>query len=184
MKCYCRESLDTNEIRHPECEQWAAGVSRESITVESAEAEERLDYLFGASLIVGYKGEPPVRKLMGAGWDLTSASDEIIPVGKVAVIKTGLWIELPRGWEAQVRARSSVASKGVLIANSPGTVDWNYRDEVGVILLNVSGAPYSVERSNRIAQLVFKRVFDDVRFEERTTLKREERDGGFGSTGR
>jgi dUTP pyrophosphatase len=99
-------------------------------------------------------------------------------------IPTGIAIALPDGYEAQVRPRSGLALEaGITLANAPGTVDADYRGEVSVILVNLGEAPATVERGDRIAQLVVQRL-PHVRFEEVDSLPATERGaGGFGHTG-
>ncbi len=123
-----------------------------------------------------------------AGMDLVAAlapdRDVVLSPGDRALIPTGLGIELPRGFEAQIRPRSGLALKdGITVLNSPGTIDADYRGEIGVILVNFGQKPFSVKRGARIAQLVVSRV-------ERVVLQESERltvsvrgAKGFGSTG-
>jgi dUTP pyrophosphatase len=101
-----------------------------------------------------------------------------------AIIPTGLYLEIPEGYEAQVRPRSGLAAKkGVTVLNAPGTIDADYRGEVGVILVNLSKDPYVVEPGERIAQMVFAR-HEQVEWVEAEELAESERgEGGFGSTG-
>ncbi len=121
-----------------------------------------------------------------AGLDLHAAVTEptVIEPGGFLVIPTGLALALPMGYEAQVRSRSGLAARnGVFVLNSPGTIDADYRGEVGVILANLGGAPFGVERGDRIAQLVISRV-ERVNWVEREKLADTARsDGGFGHTG-
>ena len=121
-----------------------------------------------------------------AGLDLLAAVTEplIIGPGARALVPTGIVIQLPAGFEAQVRPRSGLALKhGVTVLNAPGTVDSDYRGEVGVILVNLGEAPFAVERGMRIAQLVVQPV-SRVQWDERDTLETSARgEGGFGSTG-
>ena len=124
-----------------------------------------------------------------AGMDLVAAlaPDDVVVLapGARALIPTGLAIELPKGFEAQIRPRSGLALRdGVTVLNSPGTVDADYRGEIGVILVNFGNKPFEVRRGARIAQLVVNAV-------ERVALIAGERltasargSGGFGSTGR
>ena len=103
-----------------------------------------------------------------AGVDLRAAvADEVVlPPGGRALIPTGLVLEIPAGWEGQVRPRSGLALRhGIAVLNSPGTIDSDYRGEVGVILANLGEAPFPVRRGDRIAQLVFGRV-EAVEWEE------------------
>ena len=101
-----------------------------------------------------------------------------------ALVKTGLFIEIPVGFECQVRPRSGLAlKKGITVLNSPGTIDADYRGEVGVILINLSAEEFIVEDGERIAQLVFATV-EQAKWEQTALLTETERGvGGFGSTG-
>lgn len=121
-----------------------------------------------------------------AGVDLRANTDEEIilpPLGR-AIIPTGLYLEIPAGYEAQVRPRSGLAAKkGVTVLNAPGTIDADYRGEVGVILVNLSQEPFTVVPGERVAQMVFARC-EQVEWTEVETLEESERGaGGFGSTG-
>ena len=121
-----------------------------------------------------------------AGLDVRAANDE--PVGLAplarAIVPTGLYLEIPRGYEVQVRPRSGLAAKkGVTVLNSPGTIDSDYRGEVCVILVNLSSEPFTVERGERIAQLILAR-YEQIQWEEVGELSSSDRgEGGFGSTG-
>ncbi len=131
---------------------------------------------------------PTYETALAAGMDLRAAvpADEplVIAPGGRALVPTGLAIALPAGYEAQVRPRSGLALKhGVTCLNSPGTIDADYRGEIGVILVNLGEAPFTVERGMRIAQLVVAPV-TRVRWREAQTLDDTGRGtGGFGSTG-
>ena len=109
----------------------------------------------------------------------------MIPPGSRALVPTGLRIALPEGYEAQVRPRSGLALKhGVTLPNSPGTIDADYRGEIGVILMNLGQEPFVVEPGDRIAQMVVAPVVR-VAWSEAEALDATERgEGGFGSTGR
>ncbi len=102
-----------------------------------------------------------------------------------ASVPTGLVLAIPDGYEAQVRPRSGLAARhGLTVLNAPGTIDSDYRGEVKVLLVNLSDAPVTIARGERIAQLVFAPV-TRVRLDERDSLDATERgEGGFGSTGR
>lgn len=121
-----------------------------------------------------------------AGMDLRaniSTSITLQPLER-SIIKTGLFIELPVGFEAQVRPRSGLAAKkGITVLNAPGTVDADYRGEIGVILVNLSNQPFTIENGERIAQLVIAKHerAEWVEVEELSETTRG--DGGFGSTG-
>ncbi len=124
---------------------------------------------------------------LSAGVDLRANIDESICLKPLqrALIKTGLFIALPAGYEAQVRPRSGLAYKnGITVLNSPGTIDADYRGEIGVILVNLSAEGFIVNDGERIAQLVFAR-HDQANFVEVVELSETARGtGGFGSTGK
>lgn len=121
-----------------------------------------------------------------AGMDLTAALEEAIEIGpgERMLIPTGLALALPDGYEAQIRPRSGLALKhGVTVLNSPGTIDADYRGEIGVILANMGEAPFTVERGMRIAQMVIAQ-YAKIEWEMAEELDNTERGaGGFGSTG-
>ncbi|WP_442264864.1 dUTP diphosphatase [Tenacibaculum sp. ZS6-P6] len=121
-----------------------------------------------------------------AGMDLRANLNEPVVLKPLerAIIKTGLFIALPQGFEAQVRPRSGLAAKkGITVLNSPGTVDADYRGEIGVILVNLSNDEFTVNDGERIAQLVIAK-HERVNWQEVSVLDETERgDGGFGSTG-
>ncbi len=129
---------------------------------------------------------PHYQTIHAAGMDLLAAvdADVVLQPGGRAVVPTGLAIALPVDWEAQVRPRSGLAAKhGVTVLNSPGTVDADYRGEVGVILINLGPAPFTVSRGMRIAQMVVSPVAR-VHWREVHQLPETGRGaGGFGSTG-
>ena len=130
----------------------------------------------------------PVRATEEAsGFDLRACIDENVELapGQRRLIPSGIAIALPPGFEAQIRPRSGLALKqGLTLLNSPGTVDSDYRGEVGVILVNLGAEPVCIERGDRIAQLVVQRV-PRVRFSEVQALPETQRGaGGFGHTGR
>jgi dUTP pyrophosphatase len=121
-----------------------------------------------------------------AGMDLRAAVDETVTLQPMQrqVIPTGLAIGLPPGFEAQVRPRSGLALKhGITILNAPGTVDSDYRGEVGVLLINLSDTPFTINRGDRIAQMILAPVAQ-ARWIETKTLDATTRGlDGFGSTG-
>ena len=121
-----------------------------------------------------------------AGMDLRAAvnADMVLQPGERAAVPTGLIMEIPQGFEGQVRPRSGLALKsGITCLNSPGTIDWDYRGEVKVILANLGAEPFTVTRAMRIAQLVIAPV-TRVNVKEIADLSATERGvGGFGSTG-
>ncbi|HZI89270.1 MAG TPA: dUTP diphosphatase [Candidatus Polarisedimenticolia bacterium] len=122
-----------------------------------------------------------------AGMDVYAAVQEplTIPPGRIAAVPTGVRLEIPVGYEAQVRPRSGLALRnGIGIPNGPGTIDADYRGEVQVLLINHGPEPFVVRRGDRVAQLVFARV-SRVTFEVAATLQSTARgDGGFGHSGR
>lgn len=123
---------------------------------------------------------------LSAGVDLRASIEKPVCVGAFddRLIPTGLYIELPEGYEAQIRPRSGLAIKHqITVLNSPGTIDADYRGEIGVILINHSDTPFIVEPGDRIAQLVFNKV-EQAEFVEVEELSETERGkGGFGHTG-
>ena len=122
-----------------------------------------------------------------AGMDLRANISEAVilkPLAR-AIIKTGLFIELPVGFEAQVRPRSGLAAKhGLTVLNSPGTVDADYRGEIGVILVNLSNTDFKIENGERIAQLVIAKHERAVWLEVEQLNETSRGEGGFGSTGK
>jgi dUTP pyrophosphatase len=132
-------------------------------------------------------GLPAYATAGAAGMDLLAAVDAPVTLapGARALIPTGLAVALPAGYELQIRPRSGLALRhGIVLPNSPGTIDEDYRGELQIILLNAGDAPFTVERGARIAQAVLAPV-TRVRWHEVTALDATTRDaGGFGSTGR
>ncbi len=129
---------------------------------------------------------PHYETIASAGMDLRAFIQEPVTLRPLerAIIKTGLFIELPVGTEAQVRPRSGLsAKKGVTVLNAPGTIDADYRGEIGVILVNLSNEVFTVENGERIAQLVIAK-HERAQWMEVETLSETSRgEGGFGSTG-
>lgn len=119
-----------------------------------------------------------------SGMDLYSVEDVELAPGETKLVKTGLQVSMPKGFEAQVRPKSGLAAKfGVTVLNTPGTVDSGYRGEVMVILANLGREKYKVEKGKKIAQMVITRV-EEAEVEEAEELDSTTRkDGGFGSTG-
>ena len=120
-----------------------------------------------------------------AAFDLRSRSDMVVPVNKSTLIPTGVFIELPVNYEAQVRPRSGLALKhNITLTNSPGTIDAGYRGEVGVIMFNHGPEEFVVKRGDRIAQMVIAEL-PEVELAVCSELSASDRgEGGFGSTGR
>ncbi|MBV8201128.1 MAG: dUTP diphosphatase [Acidobacteria bacterium] len=121
-----------------------------------------------------------------SGCDLRAAIDgeRVLRPGERLLVPTGLALEIPSGWEGQVRPRSGLALRhGIGMVNAPGTIDSDYRGEVGVLLINLGSEPFTLRRGDRIAQLVVARV-ESVEWEEVQALAGSDRgEGGFGSTG-
>ena len=139
-------------------------------------------------LTVKYVGEtqPRYASAGAAGCDVTASEDVCIPKGSWAIVPTGLSMEIPKGYECQVRSRSGLAAKeGVFVLNGVGTLDSDYRGEVKVILANMGKSDFLVNKGDRIAQLVFAPVipvvFSNVRSTDLEPTRRSS--GGFGSTG-
>jgi dUTP pyrophosphatase len=122
-----------------------------------------------------------------AAVDLCANIDEPITLGSLerSIVPTGLFIALPPGYEAQIRPRSGLAAKhGISLVNAPGTIDADYRGELGVIVVNLSNEPYTINDGERIAQMVVAR-HETIAWEEVTELEETERGaGGFGHTGK
>ncbi len=139
----------------------------------------RLEHAVGLPL-------PVVATVGSAGSDLRAAVADPMTLapGDRALVPTGLQLEIPEGWEGQVRPRSGLALRhGVTVLNSPGTIDSDYRGEVGVILVNHGRDSFTVNRGERVAQLVLARV-ECVEWQETVDLTRSDRgEGGFGSSG-
>lgn len=122
-----------------------------------------------------------------AGMDLYAdlAADAVLHPGERLLVPTGIAIALPEGFEAQIRPRSGLALKhGISLVNAPGTIDADYRGEIGVILINHGAEPFTLRRGERIAQMVVA-PFSRVVWDERSDLEETRRGtGGFGHTGR
>ncbi len=129
---------------------------------------------------------PAYQTIASAGIDLRAALDAplMLEAGGRSLIPTGLRLEIPPGYEGQVRPRSGLALKrGLTVLNSPGTIDADYRGEVGVILINLSREAQRIEPGERIAQLVFAPVARAILVEAESLADSERGAGGFGSTG-
>ena len=124
---------------------------------------------------------------LSAGMDLRANIDESITLNPMErrIIPTGLYMALPPGYEAQVRPRSGLALKhGITVLNSPGTIDADYRGEIGIILVNLSTEPFTIADGDRIAQLVIAR-YEQAEWTEVSSLDVTERgEGGFGHSGK
>ena len=130
---------------------------------------------------------PQYKTAGAAGLDVHAATTEPIVLGSLerALVPTGLYVEVPQGYEMQVRPRSGLAAKhGITVANAPGTIDSDYRGQVQVILVNLSKDPFTLLPGERIAQLVVARV-EQIEWEPTEVLSSTDRGaGGFGSTGK
>lgn len=129
---------------------------------------------------------PSYETTASAGMDLRANLSELISLKPLerAIIKTGLYIALPMGYEAQIRPRSGLAAKhGITVLNAPGTIDADYRGEIGVILVNLSNDEFTIKDGDRVAQMVIAK-FEHTKWEEVNVLNETSRgEGGFGSTG-
>ena len=129
---------------------------------------------------------PNYQTELSAGMDLYANIDEPITLKPLerTLVKTGLFISLPKGYEAQVRPRSGLAFKnGITVLNTPGTIDADYRGEIGVILVNLSADDFTINDGDRIAQLVIAK-YETAIWKEVENLDETERgEGGFGSSG-
>ena len=129
---------------------------------------------------------PSYQTRASAGMDLRAQLDEPVRLEPLerAVVGTGLYMELPEGYEAQIRPRSGLAAKqGITVLNSPGTVDADYRGEIGVILANVSNEVVTIQHGDRIAQMVISQHQQAEWVEVESLSETDRGSGGFGSTG-
>ena len=133
------------------------------------------------------KGEPEYGSIEASGLDLKAGIDDQITIkrNEFFVIPTGIIIEIPKGYEAQVRPRSGLAAKnGISVLNTPGTIDSDYRGEIKVILFNHGNKDFIISNSDRIAQMILTPVVK-MKLEETESLPETIRgEGGFGSTGK
>ena len=129
---------------------------------------------------------PNYETVASAGMDLRANIESPITLKPLerTIVKTGLFIELPVGYEAQVRPRSGLAAKkGVTVLNAPGTIDADYRGEIGVILVNLSNDDFVVENGERVAQLIIANHERATWVEAKELSETSRGEGGFGSTG-
>lgn len=130
---------------------------------------------------------PQYSTLLSAGMDLRADMEEVVLLQPLerCLIKTGLFIELPEGYEAQIRPRSGLAFKhGISVLNTPGTIDADYRGEIGVILVNLSNEAFEVKPGERICQMVIAK-HETIGWDQVEVLEETERGaGGFGHTGK
>lgn len=129
-------------------------------------------------------GELPKKQTSGSsGYDLYSSEDVVIPAGGAASVSLGFSMEFSEGYEAQIRSRSGLSLKKIIVLNSPGTIDSDYRGDLSVLLLNLSDKDFQVKKGDRVAQMVFAKVeFPELKVvsELSETVRGQ---GGFGSTG-
>lgn len=131
------------------------------------------------------KGQIPEKAhATDVGYDIRSAEDCEIKRHEARVVKTGMYLQIPYGYEVQIRSRSGLAAKhSVFVLNSPGTIDPDYRGEVGVILYNLGKETFKINKDDRIAQMVIGMIID-CRFTQTNNLTKTLREeGGFGSSG-
>lgn len=128
---------------------------------------------------------PEYKSGLAAGCDLYAIEDCVVEPGKRVLVRTGIAIALPPGYEAQIRPRSGTALKhGITVVNTPGTVDADYRGEVGVPIINLSNKTYIIKQNDRVAQMVINHV-EHAMFKVVNELDATERgDGGYGHTGK
>lgn len=120
---------------------------------------------------------------LSAGADVRSKIDTIVPAHGRVLIPTGMFVAIPEGYEIQVRPRSGLAlKKGITVLNTPGTIDADYRNEIGVILFNTTDEDFVVNAGDRIAQIVLAK-FEQINWVEVDELDETERTDGFGHTG-
>ena len=130
---------------------------------------------------------PAYETAASAGMDLRAFLEKpvtLVPMAR-ALISTGLFMEIPEGYEGQVRPRSGLAAKhGITVLNSPGTIDADYRGEIKVILVNLSAEPFVINSGERIAQMIFARCEQAEWLQQKTLSETERGAGGFGHTGK
>lgn len=119
-----------------------------------------------------------------AGVDLYSIEDYLLKPSERVLVSTGIKISIPKGYEAQIRPKSGLAlNHGISIVNTPGTIDADYRGEIGIITINLGKEDFKIEKGKKIAQMIFNKV-EEAEFEEVEELENTTRgEGGFGSTG-
>ncbi len=167
--------------KKPGSKSAASSRSRSALGTELRVGIKQLDHAGGLPL-------PSYQSRGAAGLDLIAAvpakKPVMLPPGERKLLPTGLVMEIPEGFEAQVRPRSGLALKhGITVLNTPGTIDADYRGEIGVILYNAGSEPFRVARGDRIAQLVIAPVTQAVLVAVDTVTQTARGAGGFGSTG-
>ena len=127
---------------------------------------------------------PPTYKSNGAaGCDLRSNEDTAAYRDETIIVRTGLYVAIPKGFEMQIRSRSGMACNGIVVSNSPGTIDSDYRGEIKIILHNRSDRTFKIKKGDRIAQAVFAPVIRACFLQVLSLDETERGDGGLGSTG-
>lgn len=125
---------------------------------------------------------PKYETPQSAGADVRSKISTVVPAHGRTLIPTGMFVAIPEGYEIQVRPRSGLAlKKGITVLNTPGTIDSDYRNEIGVILFNTSDEDFEVKAGDRIAQIVLNKI-EQINWVEVDELNETDRKGGFGST--
>jgi len=170
-----KAGVEYSNIRKEVLDRIAANQSAEAVELKIKQREDCKDLPL-----------PSYMSRSASGMDLYAAvpNDVVLEPGKIMLVPTGIFIAVPPGYEAQVRPRSGLALKhGLMIVNSPGTIDSDYRGEVGVILANMGGAPFIVQRGMRIAQMVIQSVVQAKLTATDELDVTDRNDGGFGHTG-
>ena len=136
-------------------------------------------------IIFSQKGTIPEYATPGSsGCDIRSIEFLEIKPQEIKIVKTGIFLSIPKGYEIQIRSRSGLSSKGIIVLNSPGTIDSDYRGEIGIIIMNVSSETFTVNIGDRIAQMVCVEVIKIEFAPEDSRLGKTKRGtNGFGSTG-
>lgn len=129
---------------------------------------------------------PQYETELSVGMDIRAYIDEEhsiwLPPNDIKIIRTGIKIQLPDDIECQIRSRSGLSTKGIVVSNSPGTIDPDYRGEIKIILANIGKEAFVINKGDRIAQMVFAPIVR-VKLKEANLSKTERGEGGFGSTG-
>lgn len=119
-----------------------------------------------------------------SGYDMVYLVKETsLEPGEIKVFMSGLRMQLPKNMEAQVRSRSGLSKQGIVVMNSPGTIDSDFRGEIGIVLANLSGEWHTIKNKDRIAQIVFQRTYNTLLVQKENLDETQRNEGGFGSTG-
>lgn len=136
---------------------------------------------------IANKSDNPLPKYAtedAAGMDICANEDMLLENGKISLVGTGLYIELPKGYEAQIRCRSGLALKhGVMLVNGIGTIDADYRGEIRIIMTTVLNTPYQIKKGDRIAQMVISKLTQAHLSQVAELDVTQRNEGGFGSSG-